>query len=110
MVGPDDSKANFITDDERLALEPIPLMRWKDWIRDNITISSNSANMMSQHRERTAVSVKPLAPTNLVQTSVNSAGQTVITTMPVWPAENLPTPIVRLQEHAARTSNRTHIK
>ncbi|PIA19404.1 fungal chitin synthase [Coemansia reversa NRRL 1564] len=25
----------FITDDERLALEPIPLKRWRDWIREN---------------------------------------------------------------------------
>ncbi|KAJ2794156.1 hypothetical protein H4R20_006318, partial [Coemansia guatemalensis] len=29
------SKAAFITDDERLALEPIPLKRWRDWVRGN---------------------------------------------------------------------------
>ncbi|KAJ1720338.1 ATP-dependent RNA helicase [Coemansia erecta] len=115
MVGPDDSKADFITDDERLALEPIPLMRWKDWIRDNISISSTPANRLSQQRGGSvvipaAIPTVPLAPTNLVRTSVNSAGQTIVTTMPPWPAANLPTPIVRLQEHAVRSSQRSHAK
>ncbi|KAI8326225.1 fungal chitin synthase, partial [Martensiomyces pterosporus] len=31
MAGKEDSVAEFITDDERQALEPIPLKRWKDW-------------------------------------------------------------------------------
>ncbi|KAJ2703145.1 ATP-dependent RNA helicase [Coemansia sp. IMI 209128] len=40
-VGPEDSSANFITDDERQALEPIPLMRWKDWMRDNLGLNGS---------------------------------------------------------------------
>ncbi|KAJ2493940.1 ATP-dependent RNA helicase [Coemansia sp. RSA 2050] len=40
-VGPEDSTANFITDDERQALEPIPLMRWRDWMRDNLGLSGS---------------------------------------------------------------------
>ncbi|KAJ2443934.1 ATP-dependent RNA helicase [Coemansia sp. RSA 2440] len=31
----DNDTRAFITADERLALEPIPLKRWKDWMRDN---------------------------------------------------------------------------
>ncbi|KAJ2740790.1 ATP-dependent RNA helicase, partial [Coemansia sp. BCRC 34301] len=48
MVGPEDSTANFITDDERQALEPIPLMRWKDWMRDNLGLSGGSTLASTQ--------------------------------------------------------------
>ncbi|KAJ2910078.1 ATP-dependent RNA helicase [Coemansia aciculifera] len=43
MTGPEDAAANFITDDERQALEPIPLMRWKDWMRDNLGTLTDGA-------------------------------------------------------------------
>ncbi|KAJ1899215.1 ATP-dependent RNA helicase, partial [Coemansia sp. IMI 209127] len=32
----EEAAAEFITDHERMALEPVPLMRWKDWMRDNM--------------------------------------------------------------------------
>ncbi|KAJ2883084.1 ATP-dependent RNA helicase [Coemansia asiatica] len=106
MLGPEVNKADFITDDERLALEPIPLMRWKDWIRDNITIASGHANGLLDRGTSTAMPKSmpavPQVPVNMAGTNANLAGQAIGTPMPAWPAANLPTPIARLQENAAK--------
>ncbi|KAJ2804604.1 ATP-dependent RNA helicase [Coemansia furcata] len=48
VVGPEDSSTNFITDDERQALEPIPLMRWKDWMRDNLRLGAGHTSASVQ--------------------------------------------------------------
>ncbi|KAJ2338039.1 hypothetical protein GGF43_006969, partial [Coemansia sp. RSA 2618] len=39
----DEDKHAFITADERQALEPIPLMRWNDWMQDDLNLL-NSPN------------------------------------------------------------------
>ncbi|KAJ2571559.1 ATP-dependent RNA helicase [Coemansia sp. RSA 1813] len=39
-MGREEAAAEFITDHERMALEPVPLMRWKDWMRDNMAASA----------------------------------------------------------------------
>ncbi|KAJ1812549.1 ATP-dependent RNA helicase, partial [Coemansia sp. RSA 2598] len=75
MLGPEVDKADFITDDERLALEPIPLMRWKDWIRDNITIASSQANGLLNRGGLAAmpaqVPTAPPVPANMAARSAN---------------------------------------
>ncbi|KAJ2707425.1 ATP-dependent RNA helicase [Coemansia sp. IMI 203386] len=111
MLGPEVNKDDFITDDERLALEPIPLMRWKDWIRDNITIASSHANGFLNRGGSTVMPVfvpsAPPVPGGMAGRSVGSAGQAINTPMPGWPTANLPTPIVRLQENATKASHKT---
>ncbi|KAJ1959488.1 ATP-dependent RNA helicase, partial [Dipsacomyces acuminosporus] len=52
MAGRDDARADFITDDERQALEPIPLKRWKDWIRDNLDLSTSNSTPASRLRKK----------------------------------------------------------
>ncbi|KAJ2358164.1 hypothetical protein H4S02_012410 [Coemansia sp. RSA 2611] len=73
-VGPEDSSANFITDDERQALEPIPLMRWKDWMRDNLGLNGSYSPTSGQG----------LNPGQLVHASaLNTATQNKAPILPV---------------------------
>ncbi|KAJ1995130.1 ATP-dependent RNA helicase [Coemansia sp. RSA 1358] len=65
-MAPEDAKAEFITDDERQALEPIPLKRWKDWMRDNWGSASQSnithgdaATAQLEARASAVATVKP---------------------------------------------------
>ncbi|KAJ2663692.1 hypothetical protein IWW48_001173 [Coemansia sp. RSA 1200] len=47
-----DAYAEFITNDERLALEPVPLMRWKDWARDNLRAGMSASTLITAPKER----------------------------------------------------------
>ncbi|KAJ1939670.1 hypothetical protein FBU59_004045 [Linderina macrospora] len=63
MCGPEADRTTFITEEERLALEPIPLRRWKDWMRDNFSrFNQESLEMKSD------VPAPEVPFTNIIQT------------------------------------------
>ncbi|KAJ2263679.1 ATP-dependent RNA helicase [Coemansia sp. RSA 376] len=83
MVGPEDSSTSFITDDERQALEPIPLMRWKDWMRDNLGLSGG----------HTLASVQGLNSSQLlIASTLNTAQRTKASLPPVSQQLKAPEP------------------